>query len=196
MAIGWKIIETPNGLELLEVLGTVDQVASYECAKQLLRERLNKDILQRSENMKLVDSDRFLSKNSHPSVKAWQSGDLFLFARNKGEAVAISGMKYTLFDSHFTPLDGSWWYPLAKSGVTYLLLSQVEAASNPSESQCRDILREISTMQCANGGMPISECNVNMSSLLYLCRFYGRANPLLVAIEHSHGFLTEPKQQH
>jgi hypothetical protein len=193
MAIGWQIIETPNGLELLEVLGTADQVASYECAKQLLRERLNKDIWQRNENMKLAESDRFRSKNSYPSVKAWQSGDLFLFAGNKGEAVAISGMKYTLFDSHFTSLDGSWWYPLAKSGKTYLLLSQVDAASNPSESQCRDILREISTMQCANGGMPISDCNVNITRLTYLCRYYGRTNPLLVAVEHSHGFLTAPK---
>lgn len=193
MAIGWTIIETPNGLELLEVLGTIDQVASYECAKQLLKERLNKDISKRNDNMRLVERDTFLKTNRHPSVKAWQSGDLFLFAKNKSQAVRISGMKYTIFDSHFESLDGTWWYPLAKSGRTYLLLSQADSASRLSEPQCRDILREISTRQVANGGMPILDCDGNVLRLIYLCRYYGRGNPLVIAMDHSHAFLTEPR---
>jgi hypothetical protein len=117
MKQGWKIGQTTNGVELVEVVANADEVASYEFAKQSALQMLNEQLNLCQRQIQRIESNEYLKIGRMPRFKAWlmKGHQLMVVAESKEGAMDVTGLTRRVFNEAWTQCEGTWWYGLAKS---------------------------------------------------------------------------------
>ena len=147
MKQGWKIDQTTNGVELVEVVANADEVASYEFAKQSALQMLNEQLSLRQKQKTRIESNEYLIIGRMPRFKAWLMKDhqLMVVAESKEDAMDLTGLTRRVFNEAWTQCEGTWWYALAKARGFVTIEDVASMNSNWSEVKSFEQLKNALT---------------------------------------------------
>ena len=147
MKQGWRIDQTTNGVELVEVVANADEVASYEFAKQSALQMLNQQLNLCQQQIQRIESNEYLKIGMMPRFKAWlmKEHQLMVVAESKEDAMDVTGLTRKAFNEAWTQCEGTWWYALAKARAFVTLEDVASMNSNWSEVKSFEQLKNALT---------------------------------------------------
>lgn len=110
----WKVIGQGANTTIYEV---DDGQLTYEAAKAIAIKQMEECLLPLVERLDEVKSDLYMTKGKRPALKAWEhwsSTKTLVIAKTKKRAMELARESRHVFDNHFRPVEGHWWYQYAQ----------------------------------------------------------------------------------